>query len=371
VKAKSAVTFLVRAFSPEAHGTQPLRAWRKVAGYCVSLLLCFGSAGAQTTVPATQVNYIYDNVGRLTTVDYSNANTIITFSTYSLDAAGNRTMQSEVVPAVLAAPGNLVATPLSGSAITLNWIAPAGNAGTVTYTVTRAPGGLSVTTNGTSFPDSGLQPSTTYTYTVIARTATQISALATISRATLSITPTNLVVSSVTTSSVGLNWTAPTSTSPPVSSYQVWRSGGGISTFTQVGTTASTAYTDTTVVPLQTYSFYVIAVTASSTSPASNTVSATVPGGTFSYVSSWHTSKGSALDIATLTVKNTGSSAITGITWACSGGSFVKYGTGATSLAAGASTSYQCQANAGFSYTASITLNGVGASNRPPFFYTW
>lgn len=353
----------------EAQRPRSVIAWLMVAGYCVSLLLCVGSARAQSLVPATQVNYIYDNIGRLTTVDYSNAGSIITFSTYTLDAAGNRTMQSGVVPAALAAPGNLVATALSGSAITLTWTAPAGSVGAVTYTVTRAPGGLSVPITATSFADSGLQPSTAYSYTVIARTASQISAVASISRITLSITPTNLVANA-TTSSVSLTWTAPTSTSPPVSSYQVWRSGGGTTTFTKVGTVTSTAYTDTTVVPLQTYNFYVLAVTSSSTSPASNTVSIPVPGGTFSRVSSSHTMDGSALDIATLTVNNTSSSTITGITWACSGGSFIKYGTGATSLAAGASTSYQCQANAGYSYFASITLNGVGASNNP-FFYTW
>ena len=342
-----------------------------VAGCGVSLLLCVGSARAQSLIPATVVNYTYDNIGRLTTVDYSNAGSIITFSTYTLDAAGNRTAQAKVVPATLAAPGSLVATALSGSAITISWTAPSGTVGSVTYTVTRNPGGISVPVTTTSYADSGLQPSTTYTYTVTARTPSQISATATVSKPTLSITPTNLIVASDTTTGVGLAWTAPTSNSPPVTSYQVWRSGGGTTTYAKVGTPTTTAYTDTTVVPLQTYSFYVIALTASSTSPASNTVSTTVPGGTFSYVSSFHSMDGSALDVATLTVKNTGSSAITGIGWACSGGSFVNFGTGATSLAPGASTSYLCQANAGYSYTATITLNGVGASNRPAFSYTW
>jgi glucosylceramidase len=67
----------------------------------------------------------------------------------------------------LSAPSNLAASNTTSTATTLNWGASTGGSGTVTYAIDR--NGTQVdTTTGTSYTDTGLSPSTTYSYTVTA-----------------------------------------------------------------------------------------------------------------------------------------------------------------------------------------------------------
>jgi YD repeat-containing protein len=91
----------------------------------------------------------------------------------------------------------------------------------------------------------------------------------------------------------------------------------------------------------------------------------TVPMGTFALTASSHSARGSSGNIATATIKNTGAAAITGISYTCSGGSWYKIGTPPTSLAAGASANYQCQAAASGSYTVIMVWTGTSANNSP------
>ena len=67
-------------------------------------------------------------------------------------------------------PGGLTATPTSATTIGLSWSASTDNVGVAGYRILR--NGTPVTTTAsTSFSDTGLQPSTTYTYQVIATDA--------------------------------------------------------------------------------------------------------------------------------------------------------------------------------------------------------
>jgi hypothetical protein len=67
----------------------------------------------------------------------------------------------------LSAPSNLVASSTTSSGTTLSWGASTGGSGTITYDIDRNDIQVASTT-GTSVTDTGLRPSSTYGYTVIA-----------------------------------------------------------------------------------------------------------------------------------------------------------------------------------------------------------
>jgi fibronectin type 3 domain-containing protein len=110
-------------------------------------------------------------------------------STYSYrvratDAAGNLSAYSSVASATTqapdtqppTAPGNLAATTVSGSQINLSWTASTDNVGVTGYLVERQnPGSTSFvqvgTPTGTSYNDTGLTPSSSYSYRVRATDA--------------------------------------------------------------------------------------------------------------------------------------------------------------------------------------------------------
>jgi glucosylceramidase len=67
----------------------------------------------------------------------------------------------------LSAPSNLAASSTTSTSTTLSWGASTGGSGTVTYDIDRN-GTQVATTTGTSYSNTGLSPSTTYSYTVSA-----------------------------------------------------------------------------------------------------------------------------------------------------------------------------------------------------------
>ncbi|HEY6792462.1 MAG TPA: glycoside hydrolase family 30 beta sandwich domain-containing protein, partial [Trebonia sp.] len=70
-------------------------------------------------------------------------------------------------PSALSTPSNLTASSTTSTATTLSWGASTGGSGTITYHIDR--NGTQVgTTTATSYTDTGLSPSTTYSYTVTA-----------------------------------------------------------------------------------------------------------------------------------------------------------------------------------------------------------
>jgi len=85
--------------------------------------------------------------------------------------------------------------------------------------------------------------------------------------------PTNLTANPASSTQVNLSWTASTD-NVGVTGYKIYRNGG------QIGTSTSTTYSDTTVQPATTYSYYVTAYDAASNESAhSNEVPVTTPPG--------------------------------------------------------------------------------------------
>jgi chitodextrinase len=240
---------------------------------------------------------IYRNgaeVGTSSTTSFSDTglspSTSYSYSVVAFDAAGNTssTSPSAIVTTPPgsqpdtqppSAPASLSAVATGSTSVDLSWSAATDNVGVTGYRIMR--NGTQVgTATGTSYVDVGLTPSTTYTYTVIARdAANNASASSPPASATTNAVggsdtqaptaPTGLSANATGTSTVDLNWTAATD-NVGVTGYRIFRNGS------QVGTTTNTSFTDSGLTPSTVYTYSVVAFDAAgNTSSPSGSATAT------------------------------------------------------------------------------------------------
>src|SRR5882762_6652854 len=172
-------------------------------------------------------------------------------------------------------PTNLIAQAVSSSKINLSWTAPpdlllsgykierSTDSGSTWNTIVQNTGSTS-----TTYSDSGLAPSTTYTYRVstinpIGTSSPSNTASATTQTAsTIPAAPTSLVANTVSSSQINLSWSAPTNNGgSTITGYNVYRgtSSSGETLLTSVSA-STTSYTDGTVSNGQAYFYKVTAV---------------------------------------------------------------------------------------------------------------
>ena len=185
----------------------------------------------------------------------------------ALDWIGNESEKSTTLFVATAdesaptAPANLQGTAVSASRIDLAWTASTDNVGVTGYRIYR-DGAVIGTTAGTSYSDTGLAEYTTYVYRVAAcdaggnESAPSSPLTATTVDATAPSVPSNLQGAAASTSRIDLTWTASTD-NVGVTGYRVYRNGS------QVGTTASTSYSDAGLSEYTSYSYTVAAYDAS------------------------------------------------------------------------------------------------------------
>jgi len=192
----------------------------------------------------------------------------------------------EIIPvggcAAPTSPSGLMATPVSASEIDLGWTAATGPScgGSVTYKVTRNGATVATGLAGTTFNDTGLAASTTYTYSVSAVNSVGSSSPITVTATTpaggcsVPTTPTNFTATAVSTSEIDLSWTA--STGPSCGgavTYNVTRNGA------QIGSgLAATSLKDTGLASGTAFNYTVAAVNSAGPS-ATASASATTQGG--------------------------------------------------------------------------------------------
>src|SRR5204862_126789 len=177
-------------------------------------------------------------------------------------------------------PTGLTASAVSSSQINLSWAASSDNVGVSGYRVFR-DGAQIATTSTTFFANTGLSPSTTYSYAVAAFDAAgNLSARSSPASATTPAAPDTTppsVPTGVTASAVSSSPTrrssAPSSDNVGVRGYRVFRDG------TQIATTSATSFPNTGLSPSTTYSYTVAAFDAAGnlsarSSPASETTPA-------------------------------------------------------------------------------------------------
>ena len=189
------------------------------------------------------------------------------------------------------APVGLTATSASSDQIDLSWMPSTDNSGVTSYLIERCqdPGCISfilMTTNGTSYSDSGLAPSTTYSYRVRATdAANNLSAYSNIATTTTDArpdteaptTPGGLTATAVSSTEITLAWTDSTD-DVGVVNYLIERcQGAGCSAFAQIAVSGS-GYTDSGLVPSTSYTYRVRASDAAgNVSGYSNLATATPP----------------------------------------------------------------------------------------------
>jgi chitodextrinase len=157
------------------------------------------------------------------------------------------------------APTGLTGTSPTQNAPQISWTASTDNVGVTGYHVLRNNVQIATTT-ATTYTDNGAAEGGSYIYTVTAVDAagnvSVASAPLTIvyQDATAPTVPANLLAASPTGIQPVLSWSASTDPDDPVAGYQILRDG------TQVGTTATTTFTDNGAVEGGTYSYTVRAV---------------------------------------------------------------------------------------------------------------
>src|SRR5437867_853164 len=188
-------------------------------------------------------------------------------------------------------PTNFAATAVSSSEIHLSWTAPSVFGLVVTgYEIERSTdGGLTwnvlVANTGstaTTYSDTGLAHSTTYTYRVHTVTTIGTSFPSdTASATTFAVAPsppTGLAATAVSSTQISLRWTAPADNGgSAVTGYQIERSTNGGNTWSTLVNTCgtSTSCSDTGLPHATTFTYRVSAINSIGTSSPSNTASAT------------------------------------------------------------------------------------------------
>jgi len=187
----------------------------------------------------------------------------------------------------------LLATTASASQINLAWTASTDNVGVTGYMVERCQGAACLnfaqiaTPTITTFNDTGLTSSTSYSYRVRATdAASNLSAYSNAAGASTSAppdttpptAPTNLTATAASASQINLAWTASTD-NVGVTGYMVERcTGAACSNFVQISTPTGITFNDTGLTASASYSYRVRATDAAGNLSAySSTASASTP----------------------------------------------------------------------------------------------
>src|SRR6202035_3351991 len=248
-----------------------------VTGYMVER--CQGAACSNFAQIATPSGTTFNDTGLTASTSYS-------YRVRATDAAGNLSAYSNTASASTpappdttppTAPTNLTATAASASQINLAWTASTDNVGVTGYMVERCAGAACsnfaqiATPSGTTFNDTGLTASTSYSYRVRATDAAgNLSAYSNTASAstpappdtTPPTAPTNLTATAASASQINLAWTASTD-NVGVTGYMVERcAGAACSNFAQIATPTVTTFSDTGLTAGTSYSYRVRATDA-------------------------------------------------------------------------------------------------------------
>lgn len=191
----------------------------------------------------------------------------------------------QMLPTAPAAPAGLSVTSISttsgAASVSLTW-----NSVTdaVYYNLYRADAGSTSYSfihqaTGTSYNDTTVSVGNTYSYHVTAVNSSVLESepssavtAEVISTAAIPAAPTNLVVGGVTSNTVSLQWSA----SEGATGYTVYRSDSSTGNFAEIGTIASTSYTDSTAETSAVHYYQVKASNGAGLSESSNVAASTV-----------------------------------------------------------------------------------------------
>ena len=173
-------------------------------------------------------------------------------------------------------PSGLKTTDSTVYSITISWNAVAGATSYNVYRSSSSSGTYTELGNTieTSYTDNGLSGMTTYYYKVAAinnsGTGTQSSAFSATTQHPSLKSPTGLITTGATSSSITISWNAVDN----AVEYYVYRSANATTGYSRIGTTASTSYTNTGLSSNAIYHYFVAANNSDGIGPSSYAVSA-------------------------------------------------------------------------------------------------
>src|SRR2546425_162542 len=258
-----------------------------VGGTGYRLERCTGAECSTFTLVATPPATSYTDTALAPSTSYS-------YRVKAVDAAGNVGAASPVASATTSAdttpptaPASLTATAsTSAYSISLSWAAATDDVGVTGYRLERCTGAecstftLVATPTATSYTDTALAPSTSYSYRVKAvdaastvggggvaagnseRPAPPAATASTSADTTPPSAPTGLTAAAASATQISLTWAASTD-DVGVTGYRVERcQGAECTTFTPVATPPGTSDSDTGLSPITSYSYRVKALDA-------------------------------------------------------------------------------------------------------------
>ena len=172
------------------------------------------------------------------------------------------------------APTGVTAMAASEKSITVSWSAVSSNA-TIYYYIYRSDSSSGTYTQvgnstGTSYTDNGLSPNTTYYYKVAVSNGVVTSSQSSPVSATTTpgvTAPTGVTATAASSSSITVRWNAVQN----ATSYYIYRSNSFSGTYTKVGTSRETLYTDNELSSNTTYFYKVTAYNSNGESSESST----------------------------------------------------------------------------------------------------
>jgi chitodextrinase len=218
------------------------------------------------------------------------ASTSYTYTVAEYDTSGNLSAQSAGAPVTTPAapdttppsvPTGLALVSATSTQVVLSWTASTdntGGSGLAGYRIYRAGAQIGTSTTA-AYTDGTTVGTTNYSYTVAAydnagNVSAQSAPLSVTTPDTIApTTPTGLSATAVSATQINLAWSASTdSGGSGLAGYRIYRAGS------QIGTSTTTAYSDTTVSPSTAYTYTVAAYdNAGNVSAASGSASATTP----------------------------------------------------------------------------------------------
>ncbi|MDP4145846.1 MAG: fibronectin type III domain-containing protein, partial [Bacillota bacterium] len=204
----------------------------------------------------------------------SNVNTQDSNLNYSNTDASSETISTELPTA----PANLTASSVSCNTLDLRWTASTSSSGIAGYDIYNGTTKIASTSGDTNYTVTGLNPNTSYSFTVTARDASgnvsktsSMLEISTTADTEVPTAPTNLAAASITSSTLNLTWTA-SRDNVAVAGYDIYNG------TTKIGSTSEsiTNYAVVGLTPNTTYSFVIVARDAAgNVSSASETINAT------------------------------------------------------------------------------------------------
>jgi len=216
----------------------------------------------------------FDQVGTSATTSYSiagsSANYYYYYKVAAYNANGTGSLSEPVSSAtvLVGMPTGVTAT-ASGTSIVISWNAVTNATGYRIYRSSSSTGTFAVigTSTTTSHTDTGLSTGTTYYYKVAAYNGVREGTQSSYYSATIApSTPTGLSTFAASTTSITISWSSVTG----ATSYYIYRSTDPSGPFTQVGTSTTNSWTNTSISTNTTYYYKVAAYNSGGESPQSS-----------------------------------------------------------------------------------------------------